>query len=64
LAESKVSEHTGYKALSGQVQLLAFDIKTPYSYQMMMSIQRILRTLTTGRLKKDDGICAMNLSRA
>lgn len=58
-----MGEHTGYKAASGQVHSLVFDIKIPYSYQTMMSVQRILRILTDGRLVKKDGIWTMYLSR-
>lgn len=57
-----MGEPTGYKAASGQVQFLVFDIKIPYSYQTMMSVQRILRILTDGRLVKKDGIWTMYLS--
>ena len=62
LRESKVGKHTGYKAASGQVHFLVSAIKIPYSYQMMMSVQRILRMLTTDSLVKKVGICALNLS--
>lgn len=53
---------TGYKAASGQPHCLEFDIKIPYSYQMMMSVQNILRILTTEGLV-EKGICAMNRRR-
>ena len=56
-----MGEHTGYKASSGQAHCLVFDIKIPYSYQMMISDQKILRKLTTDGLVKKDGICALNL---
>lgn len=61
----QVSEHTEYNIASGQVQFLAFDMKIPYSCQMMTSVQSILRILTNdSRLVKKDGICAINSSCA
>ena len=57
-----MGERTGYKAASGQAHFLVFDIKIPYSYQMMMRVQRTRRILTTDGLLVRKGICGMNLS--
>ena len=54
--------HTGYKAASGQAHCLEFDMKIPYSYQTMMSVQNILRMLRTDGLVKK-AICAMRRRR-